>query len=191
MPCPGEGPTIVAQPSKRDAGVIAFTAHSVIFADVEEQWIRSRLPDGDLSAALNPPFLRALEMHMDRQVNNIDLLTLAMPCGGPPPVELTEVTVTGHPRVERARHHRDGVRVWSCAGGVLIVGRGVAGRWEAAVEVDPEYRGRGLGRSLAQAARHLVAQPIWAQIAPGNAASVRAFLAAGYTPVGAEALLVA
>jgi RimJ/RimL family protein N-acetyltransferase len=31
---------------------------------------------------------------------------------------------------------------------------------------------------------------IWAQVAPGNAASVRAFLAAGYQPVGAEALLV-
>jgi hypothetical protein len=33
-------------------------------------------------------------------------------------------------------------------------------------------------------------RPLWAQIAPGNAASVRAFLAAGYEPVGAEALLV-
>jgi hypothetical protein len=32
-------------------------------------------------------------------------------------------------------------------------------------------------------------QPLWAQIAPGNAASVRAFLAAGFLPVGAEALL--
>jgi hypothetical protein len=29
-----------------------------------------------------------------------------------------------------------------------------------------------------------------AQVAPGNAASVRAFLAAGYRPVGAEVLLV-
>jgi hypothetical protein len=31
---------------------------------------------------------------------------------------------------------------------------------------------------------------IWAQVAPGNAASVRAILAAGFSPVGAEALLV-
>jgi RimJ/RimL family protein N-acetyltransferase len=30
---------------------------------------------------------------------------------------------------------------------------------------------------------------VWAQIAPANAASVRAFLAAGFRPVGAEALL--
>ncbi|MBX6357860.1 MAG: GNAT family N-acetyltransferase, partial [Micromonosporaceae bacterium] len=59
-------------------------------------------------------------------------------------------------------------------------------------EVDEQARGAGLGRRLAAAARHLVpdGRPAWAQIAPGNAASVRAFLAAGYRPVGAEALLV-
>jgi hypothetical protein len=31
--------------------------------------------------------------------------------------------------------------------------------------------------------------PLWAQIAPANAASVGAFLAAGYKPAGAEAHL--
>lgn len=64
-----------------------------------------------------------------------------------------------------------------------------AGRWP--IEVDPGYRGHGLGRALASAARHLVPgdRPVWAQIAPANAASVRTFLAAGFRPVGAEALL--
>ena len=73
----------------------------------------------------------------------------------------------------------------------MLLGRGMAGRWEVAVEVDPGRRGQGLGRELAVAARHLVPgdAPLWAQISPGNAASVRAFLAAGYQPVGSEALL--
>ena len=31
--------------------------------------------------------------------------------------------------------------------------------------------------------------PVRAQVTPGNAAGVRAFLAAGYLPVGAEVLL--
>ena len=67
-----------------------------------------------------------------------------------------------------------------------------AGRWEAAIEVDPDRRDRGLGRILATAARHLVPDgaPLWAQIAAGSAASVRAFFAAGFAPVGGEALLI-
>jgi hypothetical protein len=31
-------------------------------------------------------------------------------------------------------------------------------------------------------------EPLWAQVAPANTASVRAFLAAGYRPVCAEVL---
>jgi L-amino acid N-acyltransferase YncA len=94
-------------------------------------------------------------------------------------------------RLARALRYRDDVRAWEVPGAIVVLGRGVAGRWEVSVEVELEHRGQGLGRELALAARHLVpgGAPLWAQIAPGNAASVRAFLAAGYKPVGAEALL--
>lgn len=59
------------------------------------------------------------------------------------------------------------------------------------MEVAEEVRHRGLGRALATAARHLADEPVWAQVALGNARSLRAFQAAGYRPVGAEALLTA
>jgi len=87
--------------------------------------------------------------------------------------------------------YRDDVRARSTEGGVVLVGCGGAARWEVAIEVDPGYRGHGLGRALASAARHLVPgdRPVWAQIAPANAASASGFLAAGFRPVGAEALL--
>ncbi|MEU4325189.1 GNAT family N-acetyltransferase [Nonomuraea dietziae] len=183
--------TIVAQPSPRDMGVIAFTGHSVVFADLDTRWLRDRLPEGDLSAPLNPPFLRALELETGRSVDNVDVLALGLPERGPLPSWLTEVTGHDHPRVARAMRHRSAVRVWVCEEGLLTIGRGVAGRWEAAVEVAPEHRGRGAGRRLALAARRLCDAPLWAQIAPGNAASLRAFLAAGFAPMGAEALLVA
>ena len=91
----------------------------------------------------------------------------------------------------RAERYRVDVRAYQVPGGLLVLGRGLAGRWEVAVEVDPAYRGRGLGRRLAAAAPGLVppGEPLWAQVAPANVASVRAFLAAGYRVVGAEVLL--
>jgi hypothetical protein len=34
------------------------------------------------------------------------------------------------------------------------------------------------------------AEPLFAQVTPGNAASLRAFLAAGYRPIGSEVLFL-
>ncbi|MEV6733185.1 hypothetical protein [Streptomyces sp. NPDC051364] len=92
FPPPDGGTTVIPQPSPRDAGVIAFTAHSVVFTD----------------------------------------------------------------------------------------------------EVDEAVRHRGTGREPARAARHLVPDggPVWSQQAAGNARSIRAFQAAGFRPVGSEALLL-
>ncbi len=124
-----------------------------------------------------------------RVVNNIDAVFVATPLASPG-LDLTAANDLDHARASRARAHRADVRVWTVDGGVLTLGRGVAGRREVSVEVDQPARGRGLGRALFLAARALVTEPLWAQVAPGNAASVRAVLAAGFRPVGAEALLV-
>jgi GNAT superfamily N-acetyltransferase len=185
--------TILPQPSLRDAGVIGFTGHSVVFTDAEPDWVAAQLPRGDLGAPLSPRFLHALGTHTGREVHQTDMLACAATLAGPPPVELTSEADPAHPRIARALRYRDEVRAWQAACGVVLIGRGPAGRWEVAVEVDADQRGRGHGRALAAAARHLApgGAPLWAQIAPGNAASVRAFLAAGFRPAGAESLLIA
>ena len=190
-PPPDGGVTILPQPSPRDAGVISFTAHAVVFANADPAWIRSKLAPGDLSAPLRPAFLAALAAVTGREPQSTDILSVASARSGRPDFTLSAIPAARHPRVERAMRYRDDVRVWQAPGGIVLLGRGVAGRWEVAVEVDPGHRGKGLGRALAAAARHLVPDraPLWAQISPGNAASVRAFLAAGYRPVGSEALL--
>lgn len=191
FPPPDGGLTVLAQPSPRTAAVLSFTGHVVVVADVDHAWVRTLLPPGELGEAFTPPFLAALAEKTGRRVNAIDMLALASPVPAPAGLPLAPVE-SDHPRVRRARRYRDDVRVWAVAGGVVTLGRGLAGRWEIGIEVDPPYRGRGLGRALAAAGRALVpdGRPVWAQIAPGNAASVRAFLAAGYVPVGMEALLV-
>lgn len=190
-PPPDGRVTILPQPSPRDAGVISFTCHSVVFADADPAWIRAQLPPGDLSAPLRPAFLAAMAARTGREPQSTDILCVASARSGTPAVTLSPAPADRHPRVERALRYRDDIRVWQAPGGIVLLGQGVAGRWEVAVEVDPEHRGKGLGRALAGAARHLVpgGAPLWAQISPGNAASARAFLATGYRPVGAEALL--
>ncbi|MFG2983506.1 GNAT family N-acetyltransferase [Streptomyces sp. NPDC048258] len=195
FPPPDGGTTVVPQESRRDAGVIAFTAHSVVFTDEDPDWVRSTLAATTcdaLAATMNARFLAALLDRTGRTTDTVDLLTVAGPLPGEPPLELREIADPDHPRVRRALHRRDDVRVWAADGGVLILGRGVAGRWETAIEVDEDVRHRGLGRDLARAARHLVpdGRPVWSQQATGNARSVRAFQAAGYRPVGAESLML-
>jgi GNAT superfamily N-acetyltransferase len=203
-PPPDGGITILPQPSPRDCGVISFTAHSVIFTDADPGWVRAQLPDGDLGAPLGSRFLQALYAQTGRTAagdgraagparssHTVDTLWLTESLPGSPGLRLARSANASHPRVALARRYRDNVMVWAADGGIVLLGRGVAGRWEVGVEVEPDRRGQGLGRELAAAARHLIpaGAPLWAQIAPGNAASVRAFLAAGYRPVGAEALL--
>lgn len=199
FPPPDGTTTVVPQPCHRDAGVIAFTAHSVVFTDEDPRWVHATLAALDcdpLAATMNPRFLAAFLDRTGRATDTTDLLTVAdaLPGAPDPALGLREIDDPDHPRAARARKRRDDVRVWASAeGGVLVLGRGLAGRWEAAMEVDQDARHRGLGRALALAARHLVpaASHVWAQQSPGNARSVRAFQAAGYRPVGAEALFVA
>jgi GNAT superfamily N-acetyltransferase len=194
FPPPDGTTTVVPQTCARDAGVLAFTAHTVVFTDEPASWVREALAAVDcdpLAASMNARFLAAFMDRTGRVHDTVDLLTVAPALAGPPPLELREIRDREHPRVTRALTHRDEVRVWEADGGVLVLGRGVGGRPEAAIEVDEDVRHRGLGRQLAVAARHLTPDEfVWSQQSPGNARSVRVFQAAGYRPVASEALML-
>jgi GNAT superfamily N-acetyltransferase len=188
--------TVVPQPTPGDAGVLSFTAHSVVVTDEDPDWVRATLRDtvrdagcDALAAPLNPYFLAPFMERTGRTAETVDAVLVGTPLPGEPPLALTEIEDAGHPRIDYARGRRDAVRAWAAEGGVLVTGRGFAGRLEVSVEVDESVRHRGLGRLLVTAARHLVTEPLWAQIAPGNARSARAFQSAGYRQVGAELLL--
>ena len=191
FPPPDGGTTIVAQPASRDAGVLALTAHSVVFTDEDPRWVRETLAAtgcDPLAASMNPRFLTAFAERTGRTTDTVDALLVGSPLPGTSPLAPVEIADPDHPRVVSARLRRDDVRVWAVEGGVVMLGRGVAGRLEVAVEVAEGARHRGLGRALVTAARQLAGEAVWAQVSPGNARSVRAFQAAGYLAVGAEAL---
>ncbi|MFE1311809.1 GNAT family N-acetyltransferase [Streptomyces sp. NPDC058755] len=188
------GTTVVPQPSPRDAGVLAFTAHSVVFTDEDPHWVHETLravtDECDaLAATMNARFLTALMDRTGCRTDTVDVMVVGSPLPGRPALTLREIADPSHPRVVSSRRRRDEVRVWAADGGVLVLGRGVAGRLEVAVEVDDAVRHQGLGRALVAAARQLADEPVWAQVSAGNARSMRAFQAAGYLPVGSEVLL--
>ncbi|MFI5691648.1 GNAT family N-acetyltransferase [Kribbella sp. NPDC051586] len=198
FPAPDLGVSVVPAPSERESAVVAFTGHIVIAADVSPEWVAEQVPAGDLAAPTNPPFLTALADLTERHVSSNDAMLLAPAITDPAEraaaIEgLTVRTDHDHPRVERALECRTDVQVYGdLHGSVVIIGHGLAGRLECAIELPDQIHGQGQGRRLARAARALIppGSSIWAQITPGNAASLRAFLAAGYKPVGSEALLV-
>lgn len=175
------------------AAVIAFPAHFYVLAPVDPQWVRAQLPPGDYSAPLGARFLVALADHIGAHIGSSDAVLGARAHGHGTGLDLHELTDDTHPRVRRAHRYRDEVRAWqtSDGAGCLVLGRGLAGRWEVSFEVEPAARGRGLGRALAAAAFGLlpVNTPVFAQVAPGNCHSLRATLAAGYRPIGGEVLL--
>jgi hypothetical protein len=64
--------------------------------------------------------------------------------------------------------------------GLVTVAIGLAGRTEISVEVSAAAE-KGVGRTLIREALRLVptGEPVFAAVAPGNARSLRAFLAEG------------
>ena len=93
--------TVVAQHSPRDAGVLCFTAHSVVFTDEDPAWVYETLAATEcdaLSASMNPRFLAALMERTDRTSETVDAMLVAPPLPGEPPLALKEIEDAGHPR---------------------------------------------------------------------------------------------
>ncbi len=191
------GVEVVPAPAGPVHAVLGFTAHHVVAADIDPDEAIAHLDPDDIAAPMGAPFLAWLGERLGAVPGTLDVVLSARAGASAPPLpeELREVTRdVEHPRIARALRYRTDVRAWELAGGqgLLLIGRGLAGRWEAAFEVATEARGRGLGRTLA--ALSVLAVPrgehVFVQVAPGNAASLRAVLAAGFHPFGAEVLFL-
>jgi GNAT superfamily N-acetyltransferase len=177
------------------AAVVGFSGHNFIATDIDSAEVLSHLPSQDPGAALSPPFLCWLGDRLSAWTYTPDLVLSAFYESSDASFLLIERhDVDDHPRVQLARRYRSDVRVYSDASGegLITIARNKMGLLSVSVEVEPHARDHGLARKLIQAARSLIPQsePLFASVSPGNAASVRAFLAAGYSPICSEVAML-
>lgn len=188
-PVDGGVSVIPALPGGLEASV-GFTGHAVVATALGGQEVLAAGPDG-YGAAFAPAFLGLLA-GPDGTTGTLDATLAARGTGGPRRLA-ARPGMDAHPRVRHARGLRTGVRVYGDDRGLITLGSGLAGRLELSVELlDPAGRGgRGDGRSLLRDALTLVpaGEPVFAAVAPGNARSLRSFLATGFTPLGSEVIL--
>jgi hypothetical protein len=198
-PADGEVEVIGSPRGPADA-VVAFTAHSVVAADVDEEWVRRHLPPrDDLTGPMRPDFLTRLGEWLACRPGSLDVTLAAPGATGREserePLRPISPDAVEHPRLARARLYRTEVQVFADADrrGLVILGRGLASRWEVAVElIEPAGGSDGIGRDLLRRARSLIApnEYLFAAVAPGNARALRAAMGAGFMPIGGEVLFL-
>ncbi|OMI40906.1 hypothetical protein [Streptomyces sparsogenes] len=191
LPADGQVTILPALPRGLECS-LAFTGHAVIATALPGSEVQSQGPDG-YGGSLAPDFLRYLA-GQDGRVGALDAVLVARGTSGSP--RLPEcLDADDHPRVRYARELRTGVRVYGDERGLVTLADGLAGRREISIELDQPGIGigssSGLGRSLLRDALTLVpaGEPVFAAVSPGNARSFRAFLAAGFVPLGSEVII--
>ncbi len=185
---PADGQAVFMPSLQPDqAAVVSFTARAYIATSYSRDDFADLRLDG-FGSAIQPNFLARL----------------AGPTGH---IFMTDMTLVGrgkgggslplrddfedHIRVRYARTLRNNVRVHGDERGFITLSNGLAGRPEMSIELSSGTENRGTGRALIGEALKLTpkGEPLFAAVSPGNARSVRAFLAMGFVPIGSEVII--
>ncbi len=188
---PADGAFELLKPERTGrCAIVEFTGHAVVLAEVSRDALISLGAEGFGGAS--HPDVKRLIAGPEGQIGSHDAVLVARGHGPGRSSELERRNdLEDHPRVVRSRHHRLDVEVFADDTGLVTFGRGLVGRLELSVELFDVTAGNQAGRRLLKRALQLISpdQFVWAQVAPGNAASLRVFLACGFTPIGAETLI--
>lgn len=188
FPAADGGVELLAADAAGTCAVVELTGHSYILTDLPATAFDGLGIDG-FGGATNPAVLLRLAGEQ-RSVGALDVVLARHALPGPTVLAPLD-GVDDHPRVLRARRHRSDVQVLGDDRGVVCVGRGLVGRLEVSVELTGAAAGSGAGRDLVTAGLAGLPddEPVFAQVSPGNAASLRMFLACGFVPIGSEVLI--
>lgn len=172
--------------------VISFTGHAVfaVKSDISCDLLASLGADG-FGGAHDPRLITALA-GPDGWIDSLDILMAARGtgCPGIAPVLVSRPDLASHPRAAFAAGIRASRRILGYQdpgrSALAIISTGIAGLTELSFELEPGRRGQGGGARLARDALSEIpsGQLALAAVAPGNAASLRALLAAGFAPLG-------
>jgi len=168
--------------------VVSFTGHACVLTDFAPPALADLRLDG-YGAATQPRSL--LRLAGGGSIGSLDVVLVRFGAGGSSALS-ERSDLEAHPRVERARHHRRDVHVLGDDRGFVTIGHGLVDRIEMSVELlGHTTHGAGAGRGLIMEGLQAIdaGALVFAQVAPGNAASLRAFLACGFRPIGSEVLI--
>jgi GNAT superfamily N-acetyltransferase len=189
--------THLPSPASAADAVLAFFGHHVIASDVSAEFVSAWTTHNPFALS-DVRFLAALANQLDVAPSIYDAVFASPGQGFPPDAcGLIELHESDHPRVVRAQSYRDPatIRIFTDPSqqSVLVMGRGLAGRLEAAYEVNEAARGAGIGRALIKAARSIAPldEPVFLEISPGNVWSMKALFGdPNWRPVGSELLFL-
>jgi hypothetical protein len=174
-------------------GIFSFTAHAVLALapDLTDQRLAELGADG-LGGGTHPRLITALA-GPDGWIDSLDVLLSGRGAGPAGPL-VERPDLAAHHRARFAAGLRDRARILGYPdpgrSALAIVSSGVAGLTELSFELEPDRRGAGRGTTLIRDALRTIpaGRLVIAAVAPGNAASLRALLTAGFTPLGSMQL---
>lgn len=175
--------------------IVAFTGHAVLaLAPHTSDDLLVTLGVDGFGGAHDPRLIAALA-GTDGWIDSLDVLLAGRGTGSPSatPRLVHRPDLAEHPRTKFAAGVRDNLKILGYQdrdrSALAILSRGLAGLRELSFELEPEHRGGG-GAALVKDAMSTVPshQLVVTAVAPGNAASLRALLSAGFTPLGSVQL---
>jgi hypothetical protein len=168
--------------------IVAFTGHAVfaVEPDIPDRLLGELGADG-FGGAHDPRLISTLA-GADAWIDSLDMLLVATGNGTSPLVDRPDLA--SHPRAAFAARIRDCPRVMGYPdpgrSDLAVISKGIGGLTEISFELEPGRRGSGAGAGLVRDALGTIpgGEIAVAAVAPGNAASVRALLTAGFRPAG-------